>query len=200
MPHVIEPPTQTLPPAETPRLRWNAEQYENLLTMGLLPQKGYELIEGDIVEKMPIKNAHGLVVSLLFALFVRFFGFSTLRSQTTLFINSLNMPEPDFVVLSNQNPTLSARGYLQPADVRLVVEVSDATLQTDLTVKARLYARAHIAEYWVLDINNRRLLLHTKPGADGYEHVSEYADNETAAPAFMPSATFAVADILPPLP
>ena len=197
MPNVIKPPTRTMPPDEKPRLRWNAEWYENLLLMDLLPEKGYELLDGDIVEKMPVKNAHGLVISLLFALFGRFFSFPLLRSQTTLAIDEFNMPEPDFAVLSTNAPTLSPRGYFQPSDVRLVVEVSDATLRTDLTVKARLYARAGIAEYWVLDINGRRLLIHTNPGADGYGLVTEYTDDETAAPAFLPDASFVVLDVLP---
>ena len=199
MPHVIEPPTRTLPPAETPRVRWNTEQYENAV-MCLTPEKHYELLEGDIVEKMPVKKSHAKVITLLFALFSQVCGFDVLLSQFTLAVDEQNTPEPDFAVLTTADPVLTKRGYVTPADVRLVVEVSDATLQTDLTVKARLYARAHIAEYWVLDINNRRLLLHTKPGADGYEHVSEYADNETAAPAFMPSATFVISTVLPPLP
>jgi hypothetical protein len=58
MPQIIEPPTRTLPPASLPRIRWNVEQFESLSTMGLLPEKGYELLEGDIVEVMPIKDAN----------------------------------------------------------------------------------------------------------------------------------------------
>ena len=200
MPQIIAPPARTLPPGETPRLRWTAEQYEGLCSKGSLPETKHELLEGNIVEKMPVKDAHALVVTLLFVLFARFLDPRLLRSQSTLVIDNLNMPEPDFVVLSTAEPVLSPRGYAQTDGVRLVVEVSDATLRTDLTVKARLYARAAIAEYWVLDINNRRLLIHTKPGADGYALVTEYADNEAAAPAFLPHETFAVSDILPAAP
>ena len=199
MPHVIEPPTRPAFPEEKPRLRWNAEWYESLFQADVLPQKGYELLDGDIVEKMPVKKSHAQVITLLFALFSRVCGFDVLLSQFTLAVDEQNFPEPDFAVLAVPDPVLTERGYLKPADMRLVVEVSDATLHTDLTVKARLYARAGIAEYWVLDLNNRCLRLHTNPGADGYELVTEYADNETAAPVFMPSAAFLVADILPPL-
>ena len=197
MPHVIEPPTRMMPPDEKPRLRWNAEWYENLLLMDLLPEKGYELLEGDIVEKMSMKDAHALVIMLICGYFSRFVDFTMLRSQSTLAIDAFNMPEPDFAVLYTAAPALSARGYLQPADVRLVGEVSDTTLRTDLTTKAQIYARAGIAEYWVLDINGRRLLIHTNPGADGYGLVTEYADDETAAPAFLPDSSFVVSDVLP---
>ena len=198
MPHVIDLPRPAFSD-ETLRLRWSAERYESLFHAGILPQKGYELLEGDIVEKMPVKKTHSKTITLLFALFSRLCGFDVLLSQFTLALDEQNTPEPDFAVLTTPNPALSERGYVRPDAVRLVVEVSDATLQTDLTVKARLYARAGIAEYWVLDLNNRRLRLHIQPGADGYELVTEYADNETAAPVFMPSAAFLVADVLPPL-
>lgn len=197
MPQVIEPPTRTLPPAELPRIKWNAEQYESLFTMGLLPEKGYELIEGDVVDKMPIKNAHTLVISLLFALFGPLYGFRFMRSQFTLAVDEHNAPEPDFAILLTQTPTLSARGYVQPADVRLLVEVSDATLGHDLTRKARLYAQANIPEYWVIDVTGRRLLIHGTPGADGYALVTQYEETETACPLFAPSVSFAVSDILP---
>lgn len=197
MPQVINPPTRTLPPGELPRLKWNAEQYENLFTMGLLPEKGYELIEGDVVEKMPIKDPHALVIALLFEIFGLAFGFRALRSQFTLAINEHNLPEPDFAVLTTPNPTLSERHYIQVAGVRLLVEVSDATLSHDLTRKARLYAQASVPEYWVVDVVGRRLLIHTKPGADGYALDTQYDENEIAAPLFAPLAAFVVSDILP---
>ncbi len=197
MPQVIEPPTHTLSSVAVPRLKCDAKHYESLLSMELLPEKGYELIEGDIVEKMPVKDAHALVLVLVVGLFVRVCGMRLLRSPFTLAIDDHNLPEPDFAVLTTPNPTLSERGYIQPGDVRLVVEVSDATLPRDLTSKARLYANANIPEYWVIDIAGRRLLIHQTPGANGYSLVTQYEETETAWPAFAPTATFTVSDILP---
>jgi Uma2 family endonuclease len=82
-------------------------------------------------------------------------------------------------------------------NVRLVIEVSDATLSRDLTTKAVLYAGAAIPEYWVVDLIGRRLLIHGMPGSNGYAQVTEYHDTETAVPLFDSMAAFAVADILP---
>jgi Uma2 family endonuclease len=197
MPQTIEPPTKTLPPAVLPRFRWKAEQYESLFSLGVLTQGNYELIQGDIVEKMPIKDAHAYVITLLFGLFSGFLGFPVLRSQFTLWMDSETLPEPDFAVLSTPHPTLTAQGYLQPIDMRLLVEVSDATLDCDLTTKARLYARAGIAEYWVVDVTGRRLLIHGLPGSDGYTQVTQYSETDSAAPWFAPTNTFTVSQILP---
>ena len=197
MPQIIEPPSRTLPSDNSPRVRWNIGQFENLFTMGLLPEKGFELIAGDIIEKMPIKYAHARAISLLFALFSRISGFPLLLSQFSLLIDENTLPEPDFVVLISPDPTLTTRGYVQVANVRLVVEVSDATLPYDLTTKARLYARAGIPEYWVIDVNGRSLIIHTAPGGDGYAEAIQYMDSDTAAPLFALAQTFPVADILP---
>lgn len=197
MPQIIEPPTRALPPASAPRIRWNVEQFENLFTMGLIPEKGYELIEGDIVQKMSVKYPHSALITQLFALFSRLCGYPLLLSQFSLWIDDETMPEPDFAVLHAPNPPLTPRGYVEASGVRLVVEVSDATLPQDITTKAALYARAGIPEYWVIDVSGRRLLIHGVPASDGYSQVTEYLPDETAAPLFDPTATFAVADILP---
>lgn len=71
MPHSIQPPNNPFPPSGLPCVRWTIEQYENLITMGLLPEGGYELIEGDIVDKLPVKHPHALVITRLFAVFSR---------------------------------------------------------------------------------------------------------------------------------
>ncbi len=197
MPRVITPPTRTQLPAVLPRIRWTVEQYENLFTMGLLPEKGYELIEGDVIQTMPIKDAHSYVITMLFALMSRFCDFSVLRSQFSLWIDEESLPEPDFAVLLSPTPTRTERGYLQPADMHLVIEVSDATIDRDVTTKAVLYARAGIAEYWVIDVTGRRLLIHRIPVQDGYSQVTEYSETDTASPLFAPDATFNVSEILP---
>ena len=197
MPQIIEPPTRTLPPSRLPRVRWTVEQYECIAGAGVLPEKGYELLEGDIVEKVSIKLLHARVITLLFALFVPHVDFALLLSQFSLWVNDETLPEPDFAVLTTPDPTPTARGYVQVPDIRLLVEVSDATLARDLTTKAALYAQAGIAEYWVIDVVGRRLLIHGQPEADGYGQVIEYNDADTAAPRFDPALTFAIAAILP---
>ena len=197
MPQIIEPPTRTMPPASLPRIRWNVEQFDSLAASDLLTEKGCELIEGDVIQKISIGNAHSYVISLLFAFFGPLAGFKALRSQFSLFIDRENLPEPDFAILNRPDPILTERGYIQTPDIRLLIEVSDATLARDLTIKAALYARAGVPEYWVIDVTGRRLLIHGTPGTDGYTQVTEYSDTDSAAPLFDPTAVFAVSDILP---
>jgi Uma2 family endonuclease len=197
MPHVIEPPTRTMPPTTSPRLQFNVTQYENLFTMGVLQDGAYELINGDIIPKMPIKYAHGFVQTVLLFLLARLFGQDYVVLPVSLQIDEHSLPEPDAVVTIHPRSAYLDRRYLLPEDIRIAVEVSDATISSDLTTKATLYAQAGIAEYWVVDVNARRLLIHGQPADTGYEHVTEYNDTDTASPLCLPTATFAVSEVLP---
>jgi Uma2 family endonuclease len=84
----------------------------------------------------------------------------------------------------------------QPEDVQLLVEISDSTLNYDLSVKAALYARAGIVEYWVLDVNGRRLIVHREPEGDGYLSITVYVEDELVAPLVAPKAEFCAGQAL----
>ncbi len=84
----------------------------------------------------------------------------------------------------------------QPQDLALVVEIADSTLKFDLTVKAVLYARAAIAEYWVLDVVGKRLIVHRSPVSDAYTSVVAYGEDEVIAPLSAPEAWLRPAEVL----
>jgi len=85
----------------------------------------------------------------------------------------------------------------QPEDLELVVEVADTSLTFDLTVKAALYARAGIVEYWVLDVSGRRLVVHRDPQDGKYRSVVAFSEHESAAPLASPDSAFRVGDAFP---
>lgn len=110
-------------------------------------------------------------------------------------------PEPDIAVVRG-----TARDYEQahPTTAVLVIEVSDTTLRVDCTTKAGIYARAGIEEYWVVDLNTRRLIVHRQPVpmrgrplGHYYASVVRYTEAETVTPLAAPDAVIAVADLLP---
>ncbi len=74
-------------------------------------------------------------------------------------------PEPDVVW------AVGAAAHPLAADVLLLIEVADTTLHLDLGEKAALYAEAGIPEYWVVDIESRRLLVHRQPAGGEYLDV-----------------------------
>ena len=77
----------------------------------------------------------------------------------------------------------------------LVAEVSGAMLGFDRTARARLYARAGIAEYWVLDLSGRRLIVHREPAADGYRTITAYGEDERVATLAAPMRDVRVAEL-----
>jgi Uma2 family endonuclease len=110
-----------------------------------------------------------------------------------------NEPEPDAAVTRGPENAYNGR-HPGPDDLLLVVEISDTTVRTDLIVKARLYARAGIAEYWALDLNARQFHIHREPANGEYTAVTVHAETETVAFASRPEAPVAMADLLPPVP
>jgi Uma2 family endonuclease len=77
------------------------------------------------------------------------------------------------------------------------VEISDTTLNFDRTVKARLYARAGIIEYWVVDVAGLRILVHRKPQSGAYTDVKSYGVSESIEPLSAPGKAFPVNEAFP---
>ena len=107
--------------------------------------------------------------------------------------NPTNEPQPDIIVLKGRSRVFK-KGNPQPADLHLVVEVSDTSLGFDLTKKAALYAQAGIVEYWALDVAARRLVVHREPTEGRYASVAVYGEHETVAPLAATSAEFPVGE------
>jgi Uma2 family endonuclease len=164
---------------------------------GLFDQQKLELVEGELISKMGKKRPHVNTLTLVQAWMIQVFGETHVNPEAPIDVapedNPTSEPEPDLIALArpsreirNSNPT--------PADLRLVVEISDSTLGFDLTRKAALYARAGIPEYWVLDVAARRLITHREPVAGRYALVVAYNDQESVGPLAAPNAEFRVAD------
>ncbi|HEX8534344.1 MAG TPA: Uma2 family endonuclease [Allosphingosinicella sp.] len=126
-----------------------------------------ELIEGEIICMNSQFSRHARVKSnLAFELETCLRGMkSPLQAivEVAVAVSADTMPEPDIVLTS-----FRANGPVPLDTVALVIEVADTTLATDLGRKADIYARVGIPEYWVIDLNEDRCLLHMGTGPDGY--------------------------------
>ncbi len=184
---------------------WTREKYERATELGLLgPDDRVELIEGEIVQKMPQNSPHSTAISLTQdALRLAFPVGFVVRPQLPLSVGDLSQPEPDLAVVAG-----SARDYsrTQPdaADAVLVVEISDSTLLPDQTTKAALYARAGVRDYWIVNLPERLLEVHRLPSlmddaplGHGYRDITRLTEAETIAPLAAPGSPLAVADLLP---
>jgi Uma2 family endonuclease len=181
-------------------VRFTAEQAYKLSELGFFGDRHVELIEG-ILYEMTINPPHAIAVELCMAvLLARFADGYRLRVGLPLDIGRHSLPEPDFAVVTGSPRDSTAH----PKTAVLIVEISDSTLRKDRILKAHIYARAGIADYWILNLNDRQLEVHRNPVPDAsrkgryrYADVTVVPADGHATPLAAPGAVIAVADLLP---
>lgn len=192
MPAVAEPMLRVPEFVPTPpRFRW--DQYEQLIASGALNGLRTMFINGELIQMAAMYEPHMSGVSGTHFELQRVFGTGFyIRVQGPLRQGN-NDPEPDLCVVPGKRQDYKK----MPTSALLVVEVSDSSLRYDTTEKAEIYAAAGTPDYWVLDIEGRRLLVFRDPEAAGYRTQLTFAETDSVAPLAMPSGSIRVADLLP---
>ena len=106
------------------------------------------------------------------------------------------LPELDLAVLAEWEPEF-ARGHPRGDELLPAVEIADSTAGFDLSRKALLYAAAVVPEYWVLDLQRRRLVAHREPSEAAYRLTRWFAEPDTLALTNR-TETVRVGDLIPP--
>ena len=169
--------------------RFSIPQYELMVETGVFAGRFHqrvELIRGEIRQMNPIGHQHATVVDYLTEWSFRAGRREKLvRIQHPILLpDSASAPEPDVVWAVRKRYT----AHPLAADVLLLIEVADTTLHLDLGEKAALYAEAGIPEYWVVDIESRRLLVHRQPAGGEYLDVRSFAGDDGVTPLSDPKA------------
>lgn len=152
--------------------RLSVRQYRQMVRSGILTEDDpVELLEGWLVPKMPKNPPHRLatrrVRTALEGLLPSGWFVETQEPITT----ADSEPEPD-VTLVRGTPEDYADRHPGPEDLALVVEIADATLQRDRTIKRRLYAAAGIPTYWILNLPEQVLEVHSAPDRESGDYRS----------------------------
>jgi Uma2 family endonuclease len=175
---------------EIPRKIWTRADTRLLVELGFPNAEKLELIDGEIIQKTGKNPRHMLWQNLILGWLHAIFGSEYVQGEPSIYVSAedvpTNEPEPDLIVT-----TKSIREYkdnVTPADIRLIIEVADTTLRFDLGKKARLYARAGIVEYWVVDIPNSLVHVHRVPVQDAYTSLVKYNFGENITPLADPKA------------
>jgi Uma2 family endonuclease len=193
--------TPELPsPLIPPRKRWTRAECAALEASGIWEQQKLELIDGELISKMGKNRPDVIALVAMFVWLMDVFGRDRVNPEAPIDVapeeNPTNEPQPDLIVLRSAGSEFPSAPP-KPGDLVLVVEIADTPLRFDLTVKARLYARAGIPEYWVLDLNARRLIVHREPEPEGYRSVVSYSEVEKVAPLAAPQSELLVGDMFP---
>jgi Uma2 family endonuclease len=182
--------------------QWTRSEYYTMAAAGLFDGKHVELIEGQVIEMSPMGSPHITAVTLIGDILRMVFGREYfIRIQGPLDFGEITEPEPDVAVIAGQ-----VREYAEahPTTAVLLVEVADTSLTYDRTTKASLYAKAGIAEYWIVNLVERHLEVHRTPVANttqpygfGYADITIRTATEVVTPLALPQAAIAVAEVLP---
>ena len=188
--------TATLSPLPT-RKHFTRAEYHFLADNGFLRDARYELLGGDIIAQMPQKELHGSLVMAIIFLMARLFGETFVRCQMPVALANDGEPEPDILVTRSPRTVYQNGATPTSADALLVVEVSVTTLAYDTDDKATKYAESGIADYWVVDADNRRLLVYRNPVGGVYPVPLVLTDADTVSPLPNPTAIVPVKELLP---
>jgi Uma2 family endonuclease len=190
----------------TPQLyRWTRAEYEQLAELGAFRGKRVELIGGKIVAMSPKGPRHSLSAGLAYeALTIAFAPCDChVRKEDPLVLGELDSPEPDIAVTAGQRRAYLAH-HPSASETLLVVEVADSSLDYDLGDKADLYVVADIADYWVLDVTAKCVIVLREPRLDAdsetgsrYSERRQYGIGEQIVPLAAGALPVNVADLLP---
>jgi Uma2 family endonuclease len=194
-------PVPSLVPPEL--YRFTVDQYERMGEAGILTEDDrVELIDGFVVTKMGKKPPHVWAVDSVEQLMRDALGKAwCVRGESPARIPPFDEPEPDVVVARGTRATYLAR-HPVPADIVLIVEVSETTYHRDRGKKWDANARSGIPVYWIVNLAKRRVEVYTDPTPEGYGSRRDYHSGE-AIPVIIDGQQLgqvAVDDILPPLP
>ncbi|MFO0822442.1 MAG: Uma2 family endonuclease [Gemmataceae bacterium] len=182
--------------------RFSVGEYHKLIDTGVLVDgEPYELLEGYLVLKMSRGTPHDEAMDFLDAVLMPLIPANWyVRSQRSITLSD-SEPEPDYAVVRGRR--MHNRGHHPLAtELGLVIEVSDSSLPIDRTDKARIYARAGIPVYWIVNVQDKVVEVLTLPSGPcelpAYAQRDEYPIG-TSVPVVLDGNTvgsIAVADIM----
>ena len=154
------------------RHRVTVEEYHRMAETGILaPDARVELIEGEVIDMAPMNSRHAWVVTMLISRLQAAHGRGIVTCQTPLRLGTHGEPEPDLMLLRPRDGGYAA-ALPAPADVLLLIEVADTSLDYDRLVKMPLYAREGVCEAWIVDLVNRQVRFYRQPQGGAYADVT----------------------------
>src|SRR6516162_4546281 len=143
--------------------RFSVAEYYHLGEMGLLNQRT-ETIDGIIFDMEPITPWQADIVSTLAqSFFEQAHNQFHVRVHQPIDFGPESQPQPDLVLC---RPGRYRDHHPGAADIYLIVEVADTTLDFDLADKRALYAGLGIAEYWVINVQAKKLSRFIQDGVE----------------------------------
>jgi Uma2 family endonuclease len=179
--------------------RFTVSEYHRMSELGILvPSERTELVNGQIIRMAAKGTGHTSATARTKTLFeIRLANRVIIHVQDPIHLSDDSEPEPN-LVLADLDPLAYSTHHPTAAEVLLVIEIADSSLKYDLEIKAPMYAKAGIAEYWVLNVVERKLHVFRQPGELEYQHQTILAETLEVSPLAFPDCAIAIREMLPP--
>jgi len=176
--------------------RWTRVEYERLVDLGVFqPGERLELIDGHLLVREPQGSGHAAALRRALG------DVWQIDSQLPLALDADSEPEPDVAVVP-RDPVAYRDAH--PSRAVLIVEIAEGSYRIDRGYKASLYARAGIADYWIVDLIHGVLEVHREPQASPdallgwrYRSIETLRPPAAVTPLVAPDSSIPVADLLP---
>jgi hypothetical protein len=177
--------------------RFTVRDFYRMAETGVLaPDARVELLEGEIIDMSPIGPIHGSVTKRLIHLFSNAARNRWLVAvQDPVRLNDHSEPQPDLTLLRPSADFYQQR-HPQSEDVYLLVEVADTSLATDQELKLPAYARAGIAEVWIVNLNDLVVEVYREPQFNGYGSRTLLRPGDVAHPQAFPDVAVDLGGLL----
>jgi Uma2 family endonuclease len=182
-----------------PRRAFTVDDISRMIEAGVIGEdENFELIEGDLVMMAAKHVGHDRIKHVLNMALVRAAPEGVFVAiEGTLQLAKDILIEPDIAIVSQSIFKVDPKSFAQPRadDVRLVIEIAASSLTYDRGVKARLYARHGIREFWVIDANERVTWVHTGPSGDGWSSIVERGPKDALTTPAVPDFSIRLGEI-----
>lgn len=179
------------------RRKFTVQEYHLMIDAGILGEDDrVELIEGEIIQMAAIGKRHATTVRRLIHRWRDLpKNQAILDIQDPVELTPRTEPEPD-VVLLRFREDYYATAHPTPADVLLLVEVADSSIDYDRQVKTPIYARSNIAEVWIVDLTRDCLIVYREPTPEGYSFQQDFDQSQSVTPLAFPELEVSIDFIL----
>jgi Uma2 family endonuclease len=179
------------------RHKFSTNDYHQMIELGILTKDDHvELINGEIIAMAAIGSHHSGCTNKSSQFFNKRLSARVIVStQNPIALEDGTEPEPDIALLIPRDD-FYAKGHPTPADIFFVLEIADTSFLYDKEVKLMKYARASIAEAWLLNLNQDEILACRDPSSDGYQGIQTIQRGQTLSLLAFPDITVSVDDLL----
>lgn len=181
-------PSSALP--DVPRFI-RRHEYEQMVAAGLFEDERVELLDGVILSMSPHGPEHDSAIERLNEVLTRaLVPRATVRVQSAFAAGDGSMPEPDIAIVPRRDWSKA-----HPHEAFVVIEVAQSSLAKDRGTKARVHAESGVPEYWVVNVIDRIVEVHTEPLRGAYTRVTPHGRGARLVLGAFPDVGLDVEDI-----